>query len=74
MAQASLSTGSRSHLLHVLYLDIPFMAQASLSTDLRRSHLSKRRAYLGGFASHIHVLYREVPHILCIKAFDSGSI
>ena len=25
------------------------------------------RASLEGFASHIHVLYREVPHILCIK-------
>jgi hypothetical protein len=24
------------------------------------------RANLKGFASHIHVLYREVPHILCI--------
>ena len=24
------------------------------------------RANLKGFAPHIHVLYREVPHILCI--------
>ena len=33
MAQASLSTGSRSHLLLVLYREVPHMAQASLSTS-----------------------------------------
>ena len=39
MAQASLSTGlARTHLVPVLYRDIPFMAQASLSV-VSRPHL-----------------------------------
>jgi hypothetical protein len=30
------------------------------------------RANLKGFASHIHVLYREVPHILCITQLPAN--
>jgi len=29
-------------------------------------------ANLKGFASHIHVLYREVPHILCITQLPAN--
>jgi len=39
MAQATLSTGlARSHLVHVLYRDIPFIPQGTLST-ISWSHL-----------------------------------
>ena len=30
------------------------------------------RATLKGFAPHIHVLYREVPHILCITQLPAN--
>jgi len=50
MAQATLSTGlARSHLVHVLHREVPFMAQASLSAGSRPHLLLVAIASLCGF-------------------------